>query len=45
MYFHVVFNLSLRLSMVKWIVEAHGGAIRAESRLGEGTRFIFEIPE
>lgn len=33
------------LSMVKWIVEAHGGTIRAESRLGEGTRFIFEIPE
>ena len=29
----------------KWIVEAHGGTIRAESRLGEGTRFIFEIPK
>lgn len=35
----------LGLSMAKWIVEAHGGTIRAESRLGEGTRFIFEIPE
>lgn len=35
----------LGLSMVKWIVEAHGGTIRAESRLGEGTRFVFEIPE
>lgn len=35
----------LGLSMVKWIVEAHGGTIRAESRLVEGTRFIFEIPE
>lgn len=35
----------LGLSMVKWIVKAHGGTIRAESRLGEGTRFIFEIPE
>lgn len=35
----------LGLSMVKWIVEAHGGTIRAESKLGEGTRFIFEIPE
>ena len=35
----------LGLSMVKWIVEAHGGTIRAESRLGEGTRIIFEIPE
>lgn len=35
----------LGLSMVKWIVEAHGGTIRVESRLGEGTKFIFKIPK
>lgn len=34
----------LGLPMVKWIVEAHGGEIRVESKVGEGTRFIFEIP-
>lgn len=34
----------LGLSMVKWIVEIHGGQIHAESREGEGTRFIFTIP-
>ena len=34
----------LGLSMVRWIVEMHGGKIRAESRKGEGSRFIFELP-
>lgn len=34
----------LGLAMVRWIVRAHGGEIRAESRLGEGSRFIFQIP-
>lgn len=33
----------LGLSMVRWIVEMHGGNIRAESRKGEGSRFIFEL--
>ncbi|POP34065.1 sensor histidine kinase [Lactonifactor longoviformis] len=34
----------LGLSMVLWIVEAHGGTIRADSREGEGTAFIFLLP-
>ena len=34
----------LGLSMVKWIVEVHGGQIHAQSREGEGTRFIFTFP-
>lgn len=35
----------LGLSMVKWIAEAHGGSIRVESKLGEGTAFIFKLPK
>lgn len=35
----------LGLPMVKWIVEAHGGSIRVESRLGEGSAFIFTLPK
>ena len=34
----------LGLSMVKWIVSAHGGSIRAESELGKGSCFSFEFP-
>jgi signal transduction histidine kinase/CHASE3 domain sensor protein len=34
----------LGLAIVKGIVEAHGGAISAESDPGEGTTFRFEIP-
>lgn len=34
----------LGLSMVKWIVEAHGGSIEVKSRLGEGSSFIFHLP-
>lgn len=34
----------LGLSMVKWIAEAHGGSVEAESRLGEGSTFSFHMP-
>ncbi len=34
----------LGLSMVKWIVQAHGGEITVRSRLGEGTEFLFWFP-
>lgn len=34
----------LGLSMVKWIVEAHGGAITVESTPGRGTAFTFTLP-
>jgi two-component system, OmpR family, phosphate regulon sensor histidine kinase PhoR len=34
----------LGLSIAKHIVEAHGGSIRAESRLGVGSRFRIRIP-
>lgn len=35
----------LGLSMVKWIVEAHGGTISVKSRFGAGTEFSFRFPE
>ncbi len=34
----------LGLAIAKHIVQAHGGAIKAESRLGEGAVFTFELP-
>lgn len=32
------------LAIVKELVEAHGGTITAESRLGEGSRFVLTLP-
>jgi heavy metal sensor kinase len=34
----------LGLSISRWIAEAHGGSIAAESTLGEGARFIVRLP-
>lgn len=34
----------LGLSMVKWIIEAHGGSISVESTLGKGSAFTFFLP-
>ncbi len=34
----------LGLSLVKKFVEMHGGNIRVQSKLGEGTAFTFELP-
>lgn len=35
----------LGLSMVKWIVEEHGGTVAAQSETGKGSRFICRFPE
>jgi signal transduction histidine kinase len=37
-------GVGLGLSISKAIVEAHGGTIEVESRLGEGTTFVFRVP-
>jgi signal transduction histidine kinase len=37
-------GLGLGLYVVKMIVEGHGGHIAVDSRLGQGTRFIVDLP-
>lgn len=34
----------LGLSIVDWVVKAHGGTVMVESQLGRGTTFIIELP-
>jgi two-component system phosphate regulon sensor histidine kinase PhoR len=37
-------GVGIGLSIVKHIVEAHGGRVRVRSALGEGSRFTIELP-
>jgi signal transduction histidine kinase len=37
-------GVGIGLSIVKHIVEAHGGRVRVESQVGQGSRFIIELP-
>ena len=34
----------LGLAIARWIVDAHGGAIRAEARSPGGCRMVVELP-
>jgi signal transduction histidine kinase len=35
----------LGLAIARWIVELHGGEIRAERRDPNGTRFVVTLPQ
>jgi len=35
----------LGLSLVKQIIDAHGGKVSAESEIGQGSRFVIELPQ
>lgn len=37
-------SMGLGLSIAHWIVDRHGGKIRAESKLGKGTRMTIQFP-
>ncbi|MGE0132240.1 MAG: sensor histidine kinase [Blastocatellales bacterium] len=37
-------GFGLGLSIVKWIVDSHGGRIEAKSKVGKGTEFIVRLP-